>query len=92
MSKKETHIHKYVRAKLGKHVIFKCAIIGCPHHLSKELVVGRVSVCWKCEQPFAMTKASILLARPHCIPCTVKKTEPVVDHDLIKEFLENIEN
>ena len=96
MPKKETHIHKYERAKLGKkHIVLKCALIGCTHFIAKPLAIGRISQCWRCGEPFALTKASVELVRPHCISCTKRKegkNEDKIDHTLIAEFLGDLEN
>lgn len=69
MAQSEPHIHKYIRVKLGlrKRVIeYKCNLPGCRHHLPKELVVGRKSLCNYCGKEFFMDKSSIRLAKPHC--------------------------
>lgn len=88
MGKKESHIHKYEKVTLGKHVIYKCALIGCPHHIRRELVTGRVSICWRCETPFPMTKHAATLVRPHCISCT--KSEKKEDLDILRDYLDKL--
>lgn len=81
------HVHKYHKVKLGKHVVYKCALGGCPHYIRKELVEGRISICWICDEPFQITKVSSSLLRPHCISCT--KSQSKTQLDSIKEFFEN---
>lgn len=85
--KKEDHVHKYYRVKLGKHIVYKCALTACPNYLRKELVIGRLSLCWKCGATFPMTKGSVTLLYPHCIACTRTKSRENID--AIKQFLEN---
>jgi hypothetical protein len=64
---KEKHIHKYRRIKIGKnkdYVVYKC-FLDCPHYITPELVIGRMSICWYCGNEFEMTKASLKL-KPTC--------------------------
>jgi hypothetical protein len=63
----KNHIHKYQRAKLGsKYIIYKCTLPDCSHFIRKELVPGRRSICWYCNEPFILTKASLRLKSPNC--------------------------
>ena len=88
MAKKETHIHKYIRVRLGKHIVYKCSLANCTHFLRRELVVGRLSICWRCGEPFVMNRESITLARPRCTTC--KKTAKKADIAAITEFIEKV--
>lgn len=77
--RKDNHIHKYERKDLGNHVVFKCSLTGCGHYIRKELAENRISICWRCDEPFELTKAALGLKRPHCIPCTSgKKVNPAI--------------
>ncbi len=65
------HIHKYMRVKLSEtYTVFKCMIPGCPHYICRELVIGRQSICWKCEEPMILTMRSTTLKKPHHLGCT----------------------
>lgn len=92
MAKTVSHVHKYIRVKLGKHVVFKCAIPACSHYKRKELVEGQLSICWRCENTFVMNKASVALEKPHCFDCTKFKKKIFENLDAIKDFLGNMEN
>lgn len=87
MPPKEPHIHKYIRVKLGVRKVlieYKCALPGCRHHLAKDLVVGRRSLCNYCGKEFYMDKGSIRLAKPHC-GCISKRD--VTTEKTIEDFL-----
>ncbi len=87
MSKKyPDHLHKYKRIDLGnKFMVYKCQRPGCSHYVPIKLSEGKLCECNRCNQPMIMTKATMDLARPHCIDCTKRKKEiPVGD---INEFL-----
>jgi len=91
MAKKYDHIHKYERKKLGKYIVFKCAVAGCPHFIRKELAENRMSICWRCEQPFILTKHALTLERPHCVACTKTRKPKDAEHkDRLREILESL--
>ena len=79
----KTHVHKYLRSKLGKLIIFKCMIPGCAHYIRKELAENRFSLCWRCNEIFVMTKVQLLLKKPHCLTCTKGKNT-----DRLKQLLD----
>jgi hypothetical protein len=82
-----SHIHKYQRIKLGKFVVFKCTIGGCPHYIRKELIVGRQTICWRCGQPFFIDKSAARLKSPHC-DCENRERDVEIDHSL--DFLKQL--
>ena len=94
MAKKYDHIHKYERQRLGKSIIYKCALPGCPHYVHKLLAVGKISICWYCEVPFVMTKKSAGLKKPHCGKCAgapnAKFRTHAVTPETVDNFLETI--
>lgn len=72
--------HKYLRVKWKSrkqkgepYYIFKCMLPGCTHWVARDLVVGNMSICWRCGKEFQMTLASTYLAKPHCANCTERK-------------------
>jgi hypothetical protein len=70
------HTHKYYRIRVGrdKRPVFRCAIPGCVHKCEKELVIGRFTICHRCDEEVVMTRKMVELAKPHCDDCT-KVTE-----------------
>lgn len=67
-------IHKYIRVKVGKNkrTIFRCSFEGCVHKvLYEELVIGRKSICNRCDEEYIITKATTRLAKMHCDKCTI---------------------
>lgn len=81
MPRVHTHVHKYQRKNIGKKVekgmrkkyfVFACALPHCNHYLIEELVVGKLSKCWRCEEEFVIYRDSNnhVPNKPHCITCT----------------------
>jgi hypothetical protein len=65
-------VHKYERVRLGDRgfKVFKCALPNCPHYLRRELVVGKLTRCWRCDRIMIMTKPAAKMKKPHCLDCT----------------------
>lgn len=77
---KVSHIHKLKRHtyKSGNQVYF-CTLPDCNFKLGVEFALGKVSICWRCEEPFRMNEYSIRLAKPHCEKCHgTKSAVPVI--------------
>lgn len=67
------HIHKYRRIKMGNdYEVYKCVLPGCPHYIRPELVVGRFSLCWGCDEQFTMSATSATRLKPKCQKCIDK--------------------
>lgn len=88
MAKKKTHkgAHKYRRIQWRSrqktdtaYYVFKCQIPGCTTFKVRELVIGDMCICWRCEDTFQMTYASTYLAKPHCPKCTETKGPVNID-------------
>jgi hypothetical protein len=81
------HIHKYINKKLGTkgYRIYKCVLPNCTHFIAENLVIGRQSICWRCDAVFIITK---LHKKPHCNDC-IKGHKQEVDDGLLQHF-ENI--
>ena len=96
MAAKLSHVHKYLRDKIGKMQIYKCALPGCPHYVRSNLAVNRISVCWYCDAHFVMTKNSIKLKKPHCPNCRIAHNAKPVEipqeqrTEIATSFLETI--
>lgn len=70
MSKKNKHIHKYVRRKLRDAIVYACVLPGCPHYILPEFLEGRIALCNRCpDKIFVITKAAAKLEKPHCEDC-----------------------
>lgn len=69
------HIHKYQRVDIAKtpgksYPVFKCVLPQCSHYITPELVVGKETICWRCDEVFLLTVDLARLVRPHCKDCT----------------------
>ena len=84
------HTHKYRRSTLGmkKWKIYKCVLPGCTHYIDASLIQNRISICWRCEEPFVIDKRLSELAKPHCHKCTEKKAKPAEN---VLKFLEKLD-
>jgi len=63
------HTHKYERIIQGKnksHIIFACRLPNCTHFLTRELIVGKESLCWKCHDSFVLGSMDRNMRRPVC--------------------------
>lgn len=89
MARPANHLHKYQRTDIGSkdnpYLVFKCQMPACTHYIRKDLAEGKLCQCNRCNQPMILTKAAMLLAKPHCLDCTKKNNQPAVD--AIAEFI-----
>lgn len=71
------HIHKYMRVVIGKNgfVVMKCMIPGCRHFISRELAVGRESICWKCGAALVLTMENTTAKKPVHDECKRNREE-----------------
>lgn len=74
------HIHKYRRVYLDKAKqtpVYRCMLPDCSHYIAAILVIGKSSICWKCNGPFVITPA--VLQRSEATPCCgcARKRKPV---------------
>ena len=69
------HVHKYRRITTVKGKgIWRCVLPGCKHVIyQEELLPGRESVCWMCEQPMIIQGLS--QAKPVCEDCKENRKE-----------------
>ena len=77
------HTHKYGRDRLGKdYIIYRCFQPDCPHYVAEHLVIGRMSICWKCSHVFVINRKMSKLSKPHCDNASCyKDTAKVKDVD-----------
>lgn len=85
-------VHKYYKARVGKMIVYRCALPDCSHYLRKELVTNHMSLCFRCNQPFMLPKApSLLKAKPWCDECEktrkAKQSEVEIPDELMKKIL-----
>lgn len=97
------HIHKYVLRDIGSsqkpRKVYACAHSDCTHFMpSKELVIGKKSICWQCGEEFIMNAwiVSREKVKPRCNDCRraskkdknpeVQKANEQID-DILSSFL-----
>lgn len=85
--KKHIGPHKYLKDKFKQSgtVIFKCVLPGCQHYLNDRFIIGKISLCWRCNQPFLIDKQLKELKKPHCHDCTKGRQDTTTS--LIDEFV-----
>lgn len=83
------HIHKYRRTTLGRSTIYKCVLPGCTHFIQRALVDGKISLCWRCPNPFVITKKTLknCPAKPHCEDCYQRRSEEAMLDAAIEELI-----
>jgi hypothetical protein len=93
------HIHKYHLINLGTkrepRKVYACASENCNHHMpNKKLVVGKLSICWKCNKPFKLDSEVVMRhprTKPKCLDCRKGKTaEERVEDRRLESALEMI--
>lgn len=48
----------------GGYEVFKCALPGCTHFVSRELADGRQSLCWNCGGELILNAENLTLVKP----------------------------
>ena len=79
------HVHKYHRIKVGFGNVWSCALPKCGHFMPRnltELVNGRASLCWKCDEEFILNEHNMMNDKPVCVNCDAKanKLLDALDH------------
>jgi len=88
---KTKHIHLYKRVDLARkkdtksYPVLKCMKPLCNHYIPLNLAIGKMAECNRCNDPFILDKETILLSKPHCKECIVRKPKPEVES--IEDFL-----
>lgn len=89
--------HKYHRIQLDFGRVWACALSDCTHYMPKHmenLVEGKQSFCWNCNEIFILDSISMKDDKPICINCRVGRPEPEdkidADNPLLK-YLEKLE-
>lgn len=73
---KEEHIHKFVRIP-GKNTVgkvrYRCVQPNCYFVVSKDLLLGKQSLCSVCDTPIILDHYDLRRAAPRCINCKTTK-------------------
>lgn len=84
-TKAKRHVHKYYRATLSFGKVWACFLSDCNHYMPQhmaELVNGKHSICWQCEEKFTLTPINLKQDKPICPDCSLglpETTEVSVD-------------
>lgn len=86
--KKHTHKYRRVTQQPSGRIIWKCELPDCSHYTTPELVAGKKSICWTCEQEFVLTKALMSQrAKPTCLNCRRGNKKPRREDDSLTSVL-----
>ena len=99
-------VHKYKRVYLadkkkikldkakGKiHTpVWKCMLPNCQHYLFTEQMVGKISECWKCKNPFEIKRIHLERVKPTCSNCRGELKKKLVSEDKKKDIESVLEN
>ena len=83
MNKWGHDIHRYNRVdpvRSDGRIMWRCMLTNCRHFLVDRMVVGQLSLCNRCFEPFEMKIFNLDQKKPHCFSCTRRRKEaPAVD-------------
>jgi len=94
----EKHVHKFKRYtyKSTGNAVYFCALPDCNFKIGTEFALGKMCICWRCNQPFQMTQYSLRLAQPHCSNChnnkKSDKRKRSTDNDVIVDVAQSTLN
>ena len=57
---------------IGFSKVQSCAVPDCNHHMPShlsKLLIGRASICWECNEEFAMNEDNLKEEFPKCLTC-----------------------
>lgn len=76
-AKKYDHVHKLELVYLGaKHwKAYRCVDSDCPYLIDKKLALGKLSRCWKCNEPFEIGPELRDTKRVKCKECRRNKKD-----------------
>lgn len=98
-----SHFHKYRRRNIAargkpEHWVMQCSLAGCSHYmhmaskLSAPLLMDKISICNKCNEPFAMNRRAIRMAEPTCDDCVAGRIITKDKVQSIDDFFKGLEN
>lgn len=73
--KVKEHLHKYLRVIQDKrkdgstYVVYKCILPGCTHWLRRELLISRLSICWRCGTEMILNTEALTMKKPRHFEC-----------------------
>lgn len=90
------HTHKYQRTDISKtphkeYIVYRCVLPDCNHYIVPELLIGKRSLCHRCDEEFVITSDLARLAKPHCKECGPKNRKQLVDDELVDFLLGDVE-
>ena len=90
------HIHKYERGYVDKErtsTVYICRLPDCSHFIGEVFIIGKKSICWKCQREFVIDKATTKLVKLNC-GCgrRNKKAITQIDESEFSELLKKIKN
>ena len=68
----KNHIHKYRRITVAGSEVYGCALPTCTHYMPKHmesLLLGKMSICWSCDEPFVLDSEALREEMPICLNC-----------------------
>lgn len=68
------HIHKYHKIDVNYTDVWACALPDCTHFMPKHMenmVLGRASLCWQCNERFILNTENMKNKRPICPTCAL---------------------
>ena len=86
--------HKYFQAKFKQSgtVIYRCGLPNCPHFIYEPLIVGKLSICFRCGNEFIVTLRSTRSKKMHCEDCTRGRyNKPRKKTDITESLLSDVE-
>ena len=66
------HIHKYHHIELNFGKVWACALPDCSHYMPphiEQMVIGRNSICWKCDGKMILDPINMKDEHPICNEC-----------------------
>jgi len=94
---KTRHPHLYRRVKLKEAYIMKCQKLGCSHYqhmnskYSVPILLGALSECNRCSEPFILDKRALQMEKPCCVDCVRHKPETKEKIKSAESFFEELE-
>ena len=81
MPRTQTHVHKYYKKDMGRkkpYIVYACALPHCYHYVPENVVPGKLTRCWGCNEEFVITKNSdgTLPVKPKCPDCKASRKKP----------------
>ena len=89
---RKKHTHKYQMVNIAGQDVWACALDDCSHYMPyhlRELVPGKGSLSWSCNNKFILHPDAMKNKRPICTQCALKERGIDINGD-IDEVIEMI--